>query len=220
MTSVQVRVSLPYDEAMALLSDYLDRSRQALAFQHDADDEVSRTHTHIYLFGLPLSRPDDAVRDHLRKHLAKTEYMASISAKKGTRELTPEKAWQYATTSSLLEPKFTKGFAEDELKDFAAAAAKFYEPRKERVLIIHETEQKPDNVWSYFYEKLLRADPEIQDWTQAKFKKWIMADYLNRCRPIPRVADLNRYAFSLWMLRHHNDKKDATDIRAEDIPDI
>lgn len=218
MTSVQIRISLPVDDAVKLIDDYIVRCDKVLAFEHEADEDVSRTHSHFYLFALPLRRPDDAVRDHLRKHLGKTEYMVGLTAGKAKRELTPEKAYQYGTTSSLLVPRITKGFDTEEIKDFAADAAKFYAPRHERVLIIHETEQKPDNVWTYFYEKMLRSDPDIQTWDVPKFKKWIMADYLNRCKPIPRSADLTRYAFSLWMLRKHNDKKDNTEILAEDIP--
>lgn len=218
MSSVQIRISLPVDDAVKLIDDYVGRCDKVLAFEHEADEDVSRTHSHFYLFALPLKRPDDALRDHLRKFLSKTEYMVGLTAGKAKRELTPEKAYQYATTSSLIAPRVSKGFTEEVLKEFAASAANFYAPRKERVLIIHETEQKPDNVWTYFYEKMLRSDPDIQTWTQDKFKKWIMADYLNRCKPVPRSADLHRYAFSLWMLRKNNDKNDHTDILPEEIP--
>lgn len=203
MPPVQVRITLPHTEAVELMREYLSRSERVLAFEHEADEEVSRTHTHIYLFDLPLKRPDDDIRDHLRKYLNKSDFAAGLSAGKQKRQLTPEGAYIYATKKELKDPTLTQGFPDEEVKSFREAAVRFYTPQERKNVILHVVEQKPDHVWERFYEKLLRGDPEMKGWNQLMFKKWIMLDYLNRARPVPRAADLNRYAYSLYMLRNH-----------------
>lgn len=219
MPAVQIRITLMYAAALELIKDYVDRCLCAMAFEHQADEDVSRTHCHFYLFDLNLSRPDDAIRDHLRKYLPKTDFMVGLSAGKKHRQITPEGAFIYGTKQTGIEPSLWKGLSMP-LQYYKDEAAKFYAPKEQKAVILHVTEQKPDNVWDHYYEKMLRGDPVMKSWDIPMFKRWICADYLNRCRPIPRTADLNRYAFSLWMLRYHigSDPEQDTPLCMEDVP--
>lgn len=219
MPPVQVRITLPSTEAVELMRDYVSRSERVLAFEHDADEDVSRTHTHLYLFDLALKRPDDDIRDHLRKYLKKTDFMVGLSAGKKSRQITPEGAYIYATTKDAKDPTLTQGFPDEEVKSYREAAVRFYTPQERKNVILHVVEQKPDHVWERFYEKLLRGDPEMKNWSVQMFRKWIMLDYLNRARPVPRAADLNRYAYSLWMLRNHigSDPEQDTPLTMADL---
>lgn len=213
MPAVQIRITLMFAAALELIKDYVDRCTQVLCFEHEADEDVSRTHCHFYLFDLSLSRPDDALRDHLRKMgMPKSDFMVGLSAGKQKRSITPEGAYIYGTKNTAIEPTLTKGFSDEELYGFKEVAAHYYKPKHEKVVILHVSEQKPDNVWSYYIEKMLRGDPLMKTWDITMFKRWICADYLNRLRPVPRTADLNRYAFSLWMLRHRIGADPNTDI--------
>lgn len=46
-----IRISLPYDDCKAIISKWADRSVAVVAYQHDADEEISKTHVHIALYG-------------------------------------------------------------------------------------------------------------------------------------------------------------------------
>lgn len=217
---VQLRVHAPYEQVYEALmqGDYIQRSAKVLMFEHDADEEVNRTHCHIYFFGLPLKRPDDALRDYFKAlQYKKDDYFASTKCKKGARDLTPQGAYTYGAKAQALVPKFTKGFNDEQIASMAQEAKRFYEPKHEKVLIIHETEVKTDNVWEYFYAKMLRT-PDTREYSQMQFMKWIMADYLSRCKPIPRRADLQRYGYSLWMLRNKRGPDD--EVTMEEISDL
>lgn len=224
MPAVQIRITLLFAAAIELMRDYIDRCTKVLVFQHEADEDVNRDHCHIYLFDLPLKRPDDAIRDHLRIHLPKTDFMVGLSAGKQKRQIEPEGAYIYATKEKGIDPLLVKGFSDKDLMDCQIAAKTFYKAgrmaKDGKVVVLHVTEVKPDNVWNYFYEKMLRGDPVMKTWDIARFKKWIMVDYLNRCRPVPRTGDLQRYAFSLYMLRDHigSNPNEDSPLTIDDIP--
>lgn len=219
MPNIQLRVTLPWEQVVDALNDgdYLTRCDAYMVFEHPKDEKVSRTHTHVYMFNHISSRIDDNLRDFFQKRgLPKSDYMASRKCKKG--QIDPMKAYQYGTTCNLFDIKTFNGFTEEQLKSFQKSAEEYYDALKkqsvDRITIIEKVEQKPDLVWNRFFEKMLRS-PEVREYSLDQFKRWIMADYLNRCKPIPRTADLNRYAFSLWMLK---DKTDDNKVRMEEVP--
>lgn len=51
MFSHAIRVTLPYDDCKDIISKWADRSARAIVYQHEADEEVSKTHVHIGLQG-------------------------------------------------------------------------------------------------------------------------------------------------------------------------
>jgi len=46
-----IRISMSYDECKEVIFKWLERCNKAIAYEHEADDEVSRTHVHIALYG-------------------------------------------------------------------------------------------------------------------------------------------------------------------------
>lgn len=46
-----IRITLPYSDVSSILSLWADRSDKVVAFQHSADEEISKTHVHIALYG-------------------------------------------------------------------------------------------------------------------------------------------------------------------------
>lgn len=46
-----IRITLPYADVKDVISKWADRCHDAIAYQHDADGEVSKTHVHIGLGG-------------------------------------------------------------------------------------------------------------------------------------------------------------------------
>jgi len=51
MFSHAIRVTLPYADCSGIISLWADRSSRAIAYQHTADEEVSKTHVHLALWG-------------------------------------------------------------------------------------------------------------------------------------------------------------------------
>lgn len=165
----------------------------------------SRRHYHIYIWG--VYRQPKAIREFLeRMGYPKTDYMVGTTAGKERKPITEQLAYQYGMKPSS-NPRIVqmKGFTDDQLQLWKEMAEKYYAKKTvvERV-VIEQTTVKPDLVWQRFYEKMLRT-PESITWTKDMFRKWIMADYLSRAKPVPRQADLHRYSYSLYMLR---DKRD------------
>lgn len=46
-----IRITLPYEDCKAIISQWADRCSKVIVYQHDADEEVSKTHVHIALGG-------------------------------------------------------------------------------------------------------------------------------------------------------------------------
>lgn len=46
-----IRITLPYADCSDIISKWANRSQKAIVYQHDADEEVSKTHVHIGLSG-------------------------------------------------------------------------------------------------------------------------------------------------------------------------
>lgn len=231
MVAIQVRITLCFTTVLELLRDYIEQSARVLIFLHEKGDhnkkgsKIERTHCHVYLFDLPHQRPDDAVREHIGKYsgLPKSDYSCKTTCGKMKKGITPEGAYVYGTTKFLKDPSLVKGFEDHHVQLYKELAEKHYAPKEEQdspLVVIQQV--RPDLVWQRFFEKMVREPPdsEMKNWGQSDFKKWIMADYLNRFKPIPRTADLNRYAFSLWMLKHIIGKApdEESPLRMEDIP--
>lgn len=45
-----IRITLSYDDCSGVIAKWADRCQAAVVYQHDADEEVSKTHVHLALF--------------------------------------------------------------------------------------------------------------------------------------------------------------------------
>lgn len=46
-----IRITLPYEDCSGIISRWADRCHAVVAYQHTADDEVSKTHVHLAVYG-------------------------------------------------------------------------------------------------------------------------------------------------------------------------
>lgn len=162
---------------------------------------------------------EQGLRKYLKSYF-KSKF--SLSTKAGAREsITPYGAYQYGTNDSkdymeeliLVDPLHTKGISEIMLDEYKAMAKTYYEKEIKRIKDMNDESTKPimmyrekaDNTWERLfenYERLKRSDPQGCPKTYAAVKRWIELDYLNRCKPPPRPADLHRYSMALTLLRN------------------
>jgi len=107
-----IRVTLPYADCSGILRIWSDRCKSFIAYQHDADEEVSKTHVHIGIVGSEV------------KHEALKRMWVDCPGK--GNEFWSWKEWQYEEvydankdkylsymTKGCLEPVFVKNFSEE-----------------------------------------------------------------------------------------------------------
>lgn len=217
----QVRIHREYKFIENTFQDYIDNSVISFGFEHEADDEVSRTHVHHYFFGLKRTR--QTIDAYCRRYYStNSEFSVSQTCGKKKRPLDVRGAWIYGTTEKLLEPKWTRGLSEDELMWLRMEAIDFWNKIKEsaqtktavQVVEVVIEKDKKDNIWTDYYEKVFLEwrkgeESKFKNFTLDMFKRWITADYLNKGKAPPRVADRNRYAYGLYVLNKHGFRDDV-----------
>lgn len=221
----QVRIHREYDEIKDMLEDYVAQSAIAFGFQHEADEEVSRTHCHTYYFGLKKAK--NTVDKYFRSRFTggNADFSVSQTCGKKKRPLDVVGAWNYGTTEKLLEPTYTHGLSEEEIKYLRLQAIEFWnkikaaraKPKGQNTVEIIEVvieKEKRDNVWLRYFEKMMLNKAEMKTWSRDKIRRWIIADYLNQCKAPPRVADVNRYSFGLYILSR---KENNDDLNLDDV---
>lgn len=217
----QIRLhSNSWDNVRPLLESYLDKAQIVLVFHHKNGKE-NRPHFHIYLINIEIT--EQAIRKYLKNYF-KGNGAFSIKSNAGRTHkvsITPYEAYQYGCNDSkdfmeeliLIKPTYTKGISEELLKEYEEMSKAYYEREIKRIKDLNEADTKPivmyrekaDCTWErlfMMYEQYKRRDPQGVPKSYPAIKRWIELDYLNRCKPTPRPADLHRYAKSLALLRN------------------
>ena len=122
----QVRIHIPYDDLNDTpYLDYFEETEVGFVFEHEADDEVNRTHCHMYFFGLKKARTtvDGFFRGKLRGN---GDFSVSQTCGKKKRPLDLVGAWCYGTKEKLLEPKLVKGLSPEEQTWLRIEAIEFW----------------------------------------------------------------------------------------------
>lgn len=105
-TDWAIRITRSYDELDGWVQHLADKCERAIAYEHEADEEVSRTHVHLVIIGYSTS--DETMKAQIRKHFntktfPKTDWVFD-------NELRDErKAITYASKKDL-HAKFNKGY--------------------------------------------------------------------------------------------------------------
>lgn len=47
-----IRITLPYEDCSGIIQQWYSRCTEAICYQHDADEEIKKTHVHLVLIGL------------------------------------------------------------------------------------------------------------------------------------------------------------------------
>lgn len=215
----QIRItSNNWDNIQSLLQNHLDKAEIVLVFHH-TNGKNENSHFHIYLINIAIT--EQGLRKYLKTYF-KGNKAFSLATKAGVREsITPYGAYQYGTNDSkdyiekliLVDPIYKKGISEELLKEYKDMSLVYYEKEIKRIKDFNEGETNPivmyrekaDCTWERLfgmYEMYKKRDPQGCPKGYHAIKRWIELDYLNRCKPTPRPADLHRYAKSLTLLRN------------------
>lgn len=215
MSNIQIRVHHDdWSYIHTLIDDYLFNCSKALVFRHT---EAKRGHFHIYF--IDISTQAQSVRKKFKNYFKGNEdFSVSTTCGKDKRKITLEGAYIYGTTKELIEPIYTKGISEPDLLNLAVNAKQFYERLKTKadtpleitLIKTHELITKTDHVWERLLDLFTQQSEKTENYSIVEIKKWIIADYLNRSKPIPRMADLNRYSYSLFHMKKNSTENKFT----------
>lgn len=96
---------------------YMDKAEKGFSFQHNADEDISRTHVHSYFFTPPVE--SKSFSEQLAKKLGlkgNTDFATSEKcSKKNPRPLDISGAWCYGSKWGTIAPKFMKNISPDEV---------------------------------------------------------------------------------------------------------
>lgn len=110
MPDVHVRIHREYIDVSASLVKWCEMAETSFVFQHDADDEVERTHIHAFLFNFPIKRKT------LSGYIAKTFnitgnkdfFTSEKCSRKDPRPIDLSGAYCYGSVWNTLPPLFVK----------------------------------------------------------------------------------------------------------------
>lgn len=117
MTSFAFRISKPYEEVKEQLIELIGLCSHVAIYQHEADDEIKRTHIHGLLMG--CDRKEDTIRNKYFKGIyEKADYQLSSTYKdsKGVKQPVDIDYIVYMSKGSLL-PSEVKGFSSETIED-------------------------------------------------------------------------------------------------------
>lgn len=120
--NLAIRISRPYDD----IREWCEfKAEQKIVFQHDADDEVSRTHIHMLVIGSTIK--PDALKYRYKKlygDIDKTDwsFVASFKDSEGkTQPITAESSEKFITymTKGVLVPVLSEGYNPEKVLELA-----------------------------------------------------------------------------------------------------
>lgn len=209
-----------WENVSPIMQNYLDKASMALVFHHKNGKE-GKPHFHIYLINIAIT--EQAIRKYLKNYFKgnKAFSLKSNAGRTNKVSITPYDAYQYGSNDSkdymekleLIDPIYVKGISDSLLQEYKEMTLAYYEREIKRIKDLNEANAKPitmyrekaDCTWERLfemYEMYKRRDPQGCPKSYHAIKRWIELDYLNRCKPTPRPADLHRYAKSLSLIRN------------------
>lgn len=115
MPNIHVRIHLPYVDVSGALAKWCNMAETSFVFQHEADEEVSRTHIHAFMFGLPLERK--TLSGYIKKEFNlignKDFFTSEKCSKVDPRPIDLSGSYCYGSKWDTLEPLFLKIISPD-----------------------------------------------------------------------------------------------------------
>lgn len=113
--NLHIRITKSFEELKEWIT--VEDCSQCIVYEHEADDEINRTHVHIWLKGIKCNT--DSLKNHIRKVTGKipASDWAFMEMNKKTKEAWNDNVITYMSKGKLM-PKYTKGFTEDEIEDY------------------------------------------------------------------------------------------------------
>lgn len=201
------------------------KSDRILAGEHAADEEVKNTHVHI---ALEPTVTREAIRKQLINHsLGGQKHQIMEKVLKTHEPYDFEQLSIYILKGFITNLRETS-LSHTEVEDLVKAWKRhvrhtdFGEPD---LIIPPDAPASPDNSATTTaeisggteWDKLLclfRKRHDHKDMNMLRIKRWINSYYLTREKPIPRIGDTKRYAFSLWAIAQQK-----TDFKFQEIVD-
>lgn len=181
-----VRISRSYDDVKSLIAFWALKCDKLIAYEHEADDEVSRTHMHILMYGM------DSTWDNFQK-LVKNEFKIAAEFY-GNSDWSKARKYQYDAQATIkymskgcLEPKYNKGYTDEEV----AAAKALWKPAE-------ESRTKDQEMYEEFMEK----NPGCEDWSFQKVRDAARRYAFHACKNIwtARAGQIARMLiYTHWM---------------------
>lgn len=124
----QSRIHLEWVDVSGFVVSYMDKAEKGFAFQHNADEEVNRTHVHSYFFSPTVETKSysEQVAKKLGLKGQHQFYTSDKCSKKDKRALDISGAWCYGSKWGTIAPVFTKNISPDlvdELQKYAKSKA-------------------------------------------------------------------------------------------------
>lgn len=107
-----IRLTLEWND---MLHEYFDRFDRAVVYQHNADEEVSRTHVHALV---ETDVTTDTMKNHLQKILGYRLPASDWSFVSKLKRLPVEDKFITYMSKGKLEPVYTKGFTAEEIERY------------------------------------------------------------------------------------------------------
>lgn len=106
MTDLAIRLTFCYTEVQEIIEQFSNNSEGCVVYEHEKDDEVSRTHVHMYLHKCKVST--DTLKNYIRRKKGQVE-KTDWSFK--TAESDPTKYITYMS-KGVLTPVYFHGYLE------------------------------------------------------------------------------------------------------------
>lgn len=124
---IAIRFTLPFDDK---LKEYFNSFEQMVVYQHDADEEVSRTHVHALV---ETSVSTDTLKNRLQKilgyRLPKADWAFSMKGKDGTPI---EDRFVTYMSKGKLQPIALKGFTQEQCDSYKGLWVEQSKPLREK----------------------------------------------------------------------------------------
>lgn len=169
MKNFAFRVSSSYDETKEHLAALYELCDKVAIYQHDADEEISRTHIHGLL--MTCSRGEDTIRNKFFKgkydrsdYELKSKYTVKVGPMKVKKSYDVDEKYITYMSKGELDPMFFKGFTKEEIDDYKAQW-KNHKEVKEDTKDEDEKEKKPQTVYEICADilKTELPDPEFDE---------------------------------------------------------
>ena len=122
MSNYAVRVTLPYDDFADIIKKWADKCSKLIAYQHDADEEVSQTHVHLGLYGCTVKYEalkrmwPDAPGSGNEFWSMKDTYEKIVDRDIGKQRFPVDESFITYMSKGELSPVFVKNFSKEEVE--------------------------------------------------------------------------------------------------------
>lgn len=131
MNTFQSRIHREWADVSGFVVSYMAQAKMGFAFQHNADEDVNRTHTHAYYFEIPVLPKSYAGEIPSKLGLKGTSDFNTITyCSKGAtkRPIDLSGAWCYGSKWGTLAPHFLKNISPDLVEQLQAYSRRMGTP--------------------------------------------------------------------------------------------